>query len=100
MTGVQTCALPISLQPRDLQIPTSYEGMPVMLIQDGEIIKANLARNGLDRAWLDQELREHGIDDPKTVLIALLDTNGRLFVGKKGQQYITEIGSRGNAPPG
>lgn len=76
------------LQPRDLRIPTKYEGMPVMLIEDGNIIDDNLVRNGLDNAWLINQLQNYGIDDPKNVLVALLDTNGRLFVGKKGQKFI------------
>ncbi len=71
------------LKPQDLKFNTHYEGMPVMLLEDGNIITDNLIRNGLSKTWLEQELQKRGISDPQKVMIAVLDTNGRLFIGNE-----------------
>ncbi len=71
--------------PSDLQLSTDYEGMPTLLIEDGTIIEDNLRENRLDKAWLIEQLRMQGVDDPDTVLAAMLDTRGRLYVSKMNQ---------------
>jgi len=70
--------------PADLGVATSYEGLPTPLVVDGEIDYGNLARIGLDAAWLRQQIRAHGVDDPRGVLYATLDTQGRFFCQPKG----------------
>lgn len=76
------------LQPQDLQIPTGYEGMPTILIEDGNIIEDNLRNVNLDKTWLLEQLQLQNIDSPDSVLVALLDTAGKLFVSKKNEKYI------------
>lgn len=76
------------LQPRDLQIPTNYEGMPTVLIEDGNIIEDNLRNTNLDRTWLLDQLQQQNIANPGSVLLALLDTSGKLFISKKHEKYI------------
>jgi uncharacterized membrane protein YcaP (DUF421 family) len=76
------------LQPRDLQIPTNYEGMPTVLIEDGNIIEDNLQNVNLDRTWLLEQLHQQNITSPDNVLIALLDTTGKLYISKKNEKYI------------
>ncbi|HLT58154.1 MAG: DUF421 domain-containing protein [Limnochordales bacterium] len=70
--------------PADLGVPTQYEGLPTPLIVDGEVDHRNLARIGLDMDWLQGQMRAHGIEDPRTVLYAALDTQGRFFCQPKG----------------
>ena len=74
--------------PRDLQIPTQYEGYPAILIEDGHIIDENLKKNGLDRNWLAEQLKDQGFENPDTVLAAMLDTRGRLYLSKKNEPYL------------
>ncbi|KUO50841.1 MAG: hypothetical protein APF76_01280 [Desulfitibacter sp. BRH_c19] len=76
------------LQPRDLGIPTSYEGMATVLIEDGNIIQDNLKRKNLDENWLIAELEKQDIHNPNDVMVAMLDTLGRLYVSKKNEEYI------------
>lgn len=72
------------LKPKDLNIPTAYEGLPVVLITDGEVEYENLKSCDLDLTWLMEQLKQRGIHDPKDVFCALLDTEGSLFVQRKG----------------
>ncbi|HBK69393.1 MAG TPA: hypothetical protein DEB05_04815 [Firmicutes bacterium] len=65
--------------PEDLKLKTNYEGLPTSLILDGQIEAKSLARIGLSEEWLLDELKKRGIKDPRTVLIAMIDTQGRLF---------------------
>ena len=88
-TGGKLSVIPKSqkrpLMPEDLQIPTKYEGIPMTLIIDGQIINNNLELINLDKNWLSRELAKFGIDNHQKVLFASLDTNGKLFWQLKTQ---------------
>lgn len=71
------------ISPEDLQLSTKYEGLPLDLIIDGEIIFKNLNRARLDVQWLGQELSKLGVSNTKEVLFASLDSDGKLYVQKK-----------------
>lgn len=75
------------LTPKDINVPTQYEGLPYLIITDGEVEYANLKTCGLDLTWLQSELQRRGIHDVKDVLCAILDTNGELFVQRKGESH-------------
>jgi uncharacterized membrane protein YcaP (DUF421 family) len=68
------------LTPRDLKLPTPYEGHSTMLIADGKVEGQNLTKLGLTEEWLRAQLPVHGAAAPEEVLFASLDTEGRLFV--------------------
>ncbi|MFZ5642195.1 MAG: YetF domain-containing protein [Bacillota bacterium] len=69
--------------PSDLNIATNYEGYPVMVIEDGNIIQDNLKRNNLTEQWLRDELRRNNIPSHREVFAAMLDTQGRLYFSLK-----------------
>lgn len=71
------------LAPKDLNIPTQYEGLPSVIISDGEILPDNLRKNNLDQSWLENKLREQGINDISRVFLASLATDGSLYVDLK-----------------
>ena len=77
--------------PQDLQIPTSYEGLPLTLIVDGAIDQQALRRTGLDTQWLHRELRKFGIASHEDVLFASLDTNGDLFYQVKQTKAAKDV---------
>ena len=66
----------------ELGIGTGYEGMPLMLILDGRVQRANLARSGRDPAWLEGLLGDRGLR-PAQVFLAALDTSGQLTLQLK-----------------
>ncbi|HHX10068.1 MAG TPA: DUF421 domain-containing protein [Firmicutes bacterium] len=70
------------LTPKDMNIPTDYQGLSKELIYDGIIIDANLRQVHLDRKWLMKELRKQGIKHPSEVFVATLDTSGNLYIDK------------------
>jgi uncharacterized membrane protein YcaP (DUF421 family) len=68
------------IKPKDMQIQTPYEGLPLPLIIDGEILKENLSFGMLDEIWLKGELNKNGIIDMKEILLASLDSSGTLNI--------------------
>lgn len=65
--------------PKDLKIDTIEGGLPVMLINDGQVIKENLRKLGYSPEWLEGELRKYGILNMKDVYLAALDGSGQLY---------------------
>lgn len=68
--------------PADLGISTPYEGLPTVLVMDGNIMKKNLQDANLDEKWLLEALKEQKLT-PGKVLLATLSTDGRLFINRK-----------------
>lgn len=66
--------------PKDLNIDTSYEGLPSILVADGNLKRANLQRLNLTEDWLLKQLKSHGIHHWNQVFLANLDTTGSLYI--------------------
>ena len=69
----------------DQQLPQVYDGIPLTLILDGKLQERALRIGGLDAGWLHRILHDHGIEKDADVLIAALDTQGKLLVQEKGE---------------
>lgn len=70
----------------DMQVQNpSQEGLPYMMITDGEYNDAEIQRSGKSREWLDKQLNKHHIKNVKEVFIASLDINDSLFLQARGQ---------------
>ncbi|NMB19307.1 MAG: DUF421 domain-containing protein [Firmicutes bacterium] len=69
--------------PEDMQLETDYEGLPLVLIMDGQVMTSELKAGQLGEGWLRAELEKHGIKSPSDVLIASLNTTGDLFIQAK-----------------
>jgi uncharacterized membrane protein YcaP (DUF421 family) len=54
------------------------EGQPSLLIHDGEIISAHMAKEHVSADELHRALREHGIADYKDVALAVLEVDGSI----------------------
>lgn len=66
--------------PADLGIETRYEGLPHILILDGQVLKRELEEIKLDEAWLNKELKRLGVEGgPESVLFASINTEGELY---------------------
>ncbi|TYO97291.1 YetF domain-containing protein [Desulfallas thermosapovorans] len=67
--------------PADLNIGTSYQGLPTTVVQDGVLIENRLKEISLSKDWIVKKLQgEHGVTDISQVSIAQLDTSGNLYV--------------------
>jgi uncharacterized membrane protein YcaP (DUF421 family) len=69
--------------PEDLKLSTEYEGLSTTLIVDGVVLRHNLKWINRNEAWLAEELRKFGFTSPKELLLASLDTQGKLYFQKK-----------------
>jgi len=72
---------PVTAQ--DLNISTSGGSFPVLLINDGKLVTANLCKSGYDENWLLNQLRKQGMTDVGEVYVAMLDSNGILYCSQK-----------------
>lgn len=66
----------------DLEIAAeeAFCGMPLTLIDDGEINWKGMEDHNLTQQWLLEQLQQQGIPDPQEVFFASLSNNGRLYV--------------------
>jgi len=71
------------LTPQDMNISTSYSGLPTNLIVDGRLDMDALTSVNLSRAFLEYQLRKNNITDIKDIFLAQLDTEGNLFIDMK-----------------
>ena len=86
LTNIQTAVfeyngkltiLPVSSQrpltPNDMNLAPKQEPIFTELIMDGRILENNLKRMGLDRTWLDKQLKHNHVHSPQDVFLALYD---------------------------
>lgn len=71
--------LPVSMQrpatPNDMNLTPDQELLFTELIMDGRILEDNLKRMGLDRQWLDKQLKQNHIHSPNEIFLAVCDRN-------------------------
>ena len=72
--------------PRQLGKPVKDDVfIPVVLVNDGRVLKTGLRDRGLDEAWLARTLRDRGFRSAHEVLLMTVDGAGKvLCVGKDG----------------
>lgn len=79
--------LPVTTQrpvtPQDLDLSPDQELIFTELIMDGRILEDNLHRMGLDRTWLDKQLKQRHISSAKEVFLAVCDRNLKFVLFKK-----------------
>lgn len=96
LTGIQTAVfeyngkltiLPVSKQrpvtPNDMNLDPEQELMFTELIMDGRILENNLKRMGLDRTWLNKQLKQRHISSPQDVFLAVCDRNLKFVLYEK-----------------
>jgi uncharacterized membrane protein YcaP (DUF421 family) len=71
------------VNPEDLKISTAYEGLPITLVIDGALQYNHLKKSRLTEDWLRQELAKFGLTHWNQILLASLDSTGKLFIQPK-----------------
>lgn len=82
-TGQLSVILKSDFQPLtkgDMNIHLPNPTFPVELIMDGEIIEENLANQQLTHTWLQTQLTQRNITSHSTVMYAVIDSKGQLFI--------------------
>lgn len=57
--------------------------LPVVLINDGRVLRGNLSACGRDRAWLKEALQREGLSSPEEAFLLTVNEEGRVFCVKK-----------------
>ncbi len=74
------------ITPDDINLSVKYEGLPLILISDGEINYYALKRGGINENWLINKLKkDYKIKNIKDVFIAIIDAEKNLFVQEKSK---------------
>ena len=64
-------------------VKTEDGGYPLIVISEGRVIERNLKSLGHDRAWLVQELRKKGREDPKDIYLMTVNHSGQSYLAEK-----------------
>ncbi len=67
------------LTPAQAKIDCGEPGMPLILINDGEVLNKNLAARGLDEQWLRAQLKTRGIQQASDVFLLTVDEVGQIY---------------------
>ncbi|MFZ5596081.1 MAG: DUF421 domain-containing protein [Bacillota bacterium] len=86
-----------AVTPEDLGLKVCPEGVPEVLVMDGEIFEDNLRARGLDRAWLEGKLDEMGLK-PRDVFFATMERDGGIRVNLPETESKKNTGKKRNYP--
>lgn len=77
--------LPWSQPPTAAQmgLETDEAALPIILVNDGRVLRGNLAACGRDEAWLQEALQREGAASPAEIFLLTLDETGRMLCIKK-----------------
>lgn len=82
------------LTPKDMNIQTTYKGLCVNVIIDGEVLDDHLHMLSKNREWLQEELNKQNVLNFREVLLGYIDSNNQLIVQKKCYSNIQNSSSR------
>lgn len=69
--------------PAQLGIDAGPGGYPIIIICEGRVLEANLKHLGLDRKWLDKELKKRKIKDTKDVYLMMANRSGQIYFAQR-----------------
>ena len=74
--------LPVStkrpVNPEDMNLSPAPEYISTEVIMDGRILDENLKRLGLDKKWLEKQIKDQGFKNAKEIFLGICDQNNRL----------------------
>ena len=74
--------------PAQMNLTPDEQGLPLVIISDGKILQQNLTLRNLDRAWLQDQLAQHGHSKPEQVFLLTVDESGTVYyVPKEGKGH-------------
>lgn len=77
--------------PKDLNLQTGYEGVPLTLVMDGKLERHNLTLCGKSEKWLQTQLSRLGYQHMQDVLLCYVDTDGRMTAYAYGKRPSTQV---------
>jgi uncharacterized membrane protein YcaP (DUF421 family) len=64
-------------------------GTPTLLVHDGQVVHANMVREGIAEEEVLEALREHGVDSLAHVKLAVLEVDGTISVVPMSDEHVT-----------
>ncbi len=74
------------IESRSARARRLLEGSPVLLIHDGNWLHENMRRERVNVEEIKQAMREHGVDDPSGVKLAVLELDGSISIVPTGTE--------------
>ncbi|MDR0269946.1 DUF421 domain-containing protein [Paenibacillus sp.] len=72
---------------KDMKIPIQKRlYLPTELIVDGKTIEQNLKKLQFDHDWLDQQIKQQGVNSVQEIFFAELQSDGSVYLDKKQEQ--------------
>ena len=68
---------------KDLDVTVNDGGLPLILVNDGQLLPQNLKRRGLDANWLDKQLAQNQIGSLKEIFLLTVDENNQIYLIRK-----------------
>ena len=65
-----------------MNVPCADSGYPVIVISDGHVIEENLTRMGLERKWLDRELKKRGVSGAEKVFLMTVNSQKEIYLAE------------------
>ncbi len=65
--------------PAQMQLPVEDEGLPLIIISGGRVLRENLKQRNLDQKWLQKQLAEHNQTSPSEVFLLTVDESGSTY---------------------
>lgn len=69
-----------------LGLTPEEQGLPLTIIDNGQLYPENLKRRGLDRNWLDKQLASRGVRSPREVFLMTVDEQQGIYFARKEAQ--------------
>lgn len=66
------------LTPKDLTLSPPEDAIETEIIMDGRVMGENLKRMGLDKSWLEHQLREQGYQSAREIFLGVCDRTHKL----------------------
>ncbi len=86
-TNGQLSVLPFAAQKpptaQELELHLPEPGLPVILINDGRLMRQALRLRGLDLTWLDRQLRAHKVSRVQDVFLMTVDETNQVLLLEK-----------------
>ena len=69
--------------PTQLGINAPSHGFPVIVIEDGRVLTANLHSLGLEEKWLDKQIKERGASSAADVFLMTVNASREIYFARK-----------------
>lgn len=70
------------INPNDMNLTPEEDYIFTEVIMDGRILEENLKRKGLNRVWLERQIKEQGYKKSEEIFLAVCDENNTLSIFK------------------